>query len=214
MSTAEIVLVVAAAVLAPVDWVAVWKGADRLRMVTKPAVLVLLVLAAVVAPADATDVQVLTVVALTASLIGDVALQRESLFLVGLAGFLVAHVLYVVAVLAAPDWSEASAVVGAVLAAVVVVTLGVRLERALRSQPGALRHAVRAYVVVILVMVLSAWAWGPVTMAVGAALFVASDSCLGWNRFLGERRWLQLTVMPTYHAGQLLIMLGLLHHVT
>jgi uncharacterized membrane protein YhhN len=213
VSGAEVVLVVAAVVIAPVNWVSVRYGGDVLRGVTKAAVLALLVVAAIVAPADHTLVQVLVVLALAFSLAGDVALLREELFIFGLVWFLLAHLLYTAAVLTEPDWVPVRAGIGGALALLVVVMLGSRLDRSLHGQPSALRYGVRAYTLVIVTMLVVAWSAGPLLMASGAAFFVASDSLLGWNRFVEEDERLRLVVMPTYHVGQVLMMLGLLHRL-
>jgi uncharacterized membrane protein YhhN len=37
---------------------------------------------------------------------------------------------------------------------------------------------------------------------IGAALFVASDSVLGWRQFVADARWMPVTIMITYHLGQ------------
>ncbi len=37
---------------------------------------------------------------------------------------------------------------------------------------------------------------------VGAALFVTSDTILGWRNFVSRRPWMPLAVMVTYHLGQ------------
>lgn len=205
---------VGAMVVAPVNWLAVAKDDLRLQRVTKPAVLGLLVLAAVVASPDDSLVRVLVVAALVASLAGDVALMLdERWFILGLASFLLAHVVYVVAVLIEPEWHAMRASIGVLLGIVVLVLVGRRLDRSLRDAPTEMRVGVRAYVTVILAMLLAACAVGPWVMAIGAVSFVASDSLLGWNRFVEEDRRLQLAVMPTYHLGQLLIMLALLHRL-
>jgi uncharacterized membrane protein YhhN len=214
VSRVEVVVIVVAAVLAPVNWLAVARRQVALQRTTKPAVLGLLALAAVVAPADDPAVQVFVVLALLASLAGDVALMlSERWFIVGLASFLVAHVLYAVGVLIEPDWSTAGTAIGLALGIGVLATLGVRLDRSLGDGDPMLRLGVRAYVIVILAMLVAAWSAGPLLMAFGAASFVASDSLLGWNRFVGEDRRLQCAVMPTYHVGQFLIALGLLHQL-
>ena len=37
----------------------------------------------------------------------------------------------------------------------------------------------------------------------GSALFVLSDSILGWRQFVGPKRWMPLAVMVTYHGALL-----------
>jgi hypothetical protein len=40
-------------------------------------------------------------------------------------------------------------------------------------------------------------------------MFMLSDSILGHDRFVHERRWAPLTVIVTYHLAQVLIVVGL-----
>jgi uncharacterized membrane protein YhhN len=78
-----------------------------------------------------------------------------------------------------------------------------------------MKAAVVVYVCVILLM---AWAalsratttvdGGGVLAAVGALLFVASDSTLAWGRFRGEFGSAQAVVLATYFAAQWLIALS------
>ena len=46
---------------------------------------------------------------------------------------------------------------------------------------------------------------------VGAALFVASDAMIAWNRFVAPFRAADLGIMVTYHLGQAGLVLSLLH---
>ena len=67
---------------------------------------------------------------------------------------------------------------------------------------GALRIAVSAYMVVISAMLATALATGNVVAGLGAALFVASDSMIAWDRFVRPWTWAPLAIMVTYHLGQ------------
>ena len=81
--------------------------------------------------------------------------------------------------------------------------------RALASEP-ALRPPVAVYMVVISAMVASAIASGNVVAAVGAVLFAASDSLIAWDRFVRPVARAEVTIMVTYHLGQILLVLSLL----
>jgi uncharacterized membrane protein YhhN len=61
---------------------------------------------------------------------------------------------------------------------------------------------VTAYLLAISVMFCAAAATGNWIAIVGAALFVASDSVLGWRQFVSDARWMPVTIMVTYHLGQ------------
>ena len=66
-----------------------------------------------------------------------------------------------------------------------------------------------AYVVVIAAMGASAVASGNALAAVGALLFMASDSLIGETRFVQPRRWGGVAIMVTYHLGQAGLVLSL-----
>lgn len=204
---------VAVALSAPLDWWAATVGARRAESVLKPLVLLALLAAAwaMGAPDSAAGWWVLA--ALVLSLAGDVALlsESEARFVAGLASFLLAHVAYVVAFALTGMPSGRLALVGAALVVVAAVTAGRRIVPAAAREGGAaLGGACAAYMAVIGVMVVAAWATGRPLVALGATVFMVSDTVLAWNRFVRPLRWGTLAVMGTYHVGQVLIVLGLL----
>ena len=78
---------------------------------------------------------------------------------------------------------------------------------------------VAVYVLAIGAMVVSAiatagradWSgWRNGAAIAGALLFMASDSLIGWNRFVQEIRSASVLIMVTYHLGQVLLVIGLL----
>ena len=140
------------------------------------------------------------VVAFALCLAGDVfLLLPEGFFLAGLASFLLGHVAYIVVFLlvGTTSWWAFAAVAGA---AALRATVGGRI---LASTSDQLRRPVLAYLVAISLMAIAAWATGEPWLMVGAALFVASDTVLGWNRFVESRKWMGLTVIVTYHLAQI-----------
>jgi len=78
-----------------------------------------------------------------------------------------------------------------------------------RSGQDALVGPVIAYVIVISVMGGSAVASGNAMAAVGALLFMASDSLIGETRFVKARPWTGVAIMVTYHLGQAGLVLSL-----
>ena len=208
-----------AAVAAVVDWGAVWIDGPRSRMVervAKPAVLVALVLAALAWPmADGGSVlvRVLLVAALVASLAGDVFLLSPRRFIPGLVAFLLGHIAYTIA-FAQLQGSAPWLLAGIAAAAVVVLTVGRALVRAAHRE--GLGMPVAVYLVAICAMAIAATRTGMPVAIVGAWLFVASDSMLGWGQFRapaegsdrGAAR-LRLAVIVTYHLGQVLLLLAL-----
>ena len=68
---------------------------------------------------------------------------------------------------------------------------------------------VSAYMVAISAMVVGAFGTGDGLAIVGALSFYASDSLIGWGRFVKSYDWGRLAVMVTYHVGQALLVLSL-----
>ena len=193
------------------DWSSRARDDKRLEYVCKPATLTALIVVAITLdPASgASDRRVWFVAALVFSLLGDVLLMLpRDAFVAGLAAFLVAHVCYVVGF-----WTDPPAAIAMVIASIVVVLavapIARTVLRALASEP-ALRPPVAIYMVVIATMVASAIASGNVVAAVGAVLFAASDSLIAWDRFVRPVARAEVTIMVTYHVGQILLVLSLL----
>jgi uncharacterized membrane protein YhhN len=195
-----------AAAFAVGDWFAVARSRRALEYLCKPATLIALLLAAgtLDPAADAHTRRAWFVAALVCSLAGDVLLMLpRDLFVAGLAAFLAAHVCYL-----AGFWSNGPAasalVVAVVVVALVVVPLGRTILGAIkrRGLPGELRIAVTVYIVVISAMLATALASGIVLAAIGATLFVASDSMIAWDRFVRRFAWAPVAIMVTYHLGQ------------
>ncbi len=147
------------------------------------------------------------VVALAFSLGGDIALMLpEERFIWGLASFLVAHLCYILAFsfragFRESPWLSLPFVIAAV---VILVQIAPRARR--------LRWPVTVYGLTLLAMAWRACAaWAilesrPAFLAaLGALLFVVSDTSLGINRFVRPFRWAQVAVLGTYYTAQALI---------
>jgi uncharacterized membrane protein YhhN len=207
VNAASVAFLVGAAVAAVTNWIAVSTARKNLEYVTKPATLLLLIGAALSIDAVNDTQRVWFVVALSFSLLGDIALMVPSdRFVLGLASFLLAHVAYAVG-MAVRGLEAGGLVVGVVVAVVAVLTLG---RRIIGAAPSALRLPVTAYVLVISAMV--AFAIGTVEpwIIVGALLFYASDALIGWTRFIADFPRSRVAVMVTYHVGQGALVVGLL----
>ena len=213
-------LAFAAALLAVVNWGAVWLGGSRVletERLTKPAVMVALLAAAVLAPVPdpvAAAVRPWLLAGLALSLAGDVLLLPPGRFVPGLVAFLLGHVAYLVAFLLVGGES-AWLVAGLVGAGVLAATVGRVLVRLAASAGYGVPVAV--YLVAISAMAVAATRTGEVVAIAGAWLFVASDALLGWGRFRepvpgmprGGGRALGTAVMVTYHLAQGLIVAAL-----
>jgi uncharacterized membrane protein YhhN len=207
------VLAVALGVTALINWSSVVRGDVLVERLTKPLVIVLLMGMAWSldwegAVAGAPELAPV-LVALALSLVGDVALLNATAtrFLVGLGSFLLAHVAYVWAILGTtgaggfPWWL--------LLVVPALLALHATVGRDIVRHAGPQRGAVLLYQLALFALVLAAaWKGDPVVL-LGCVLFLASDTVLGHDRFVRERRWAPLTVIVTYHLAQTLIVVGL-----
>jgi uncharacterized membrane protein YhhN len=206
---------------AVLDWFAVGTGRRKVEILTKPVTMLLLLawfVLAIPRPWPAMDVWFAA--GLAASLVGDVfLLHAEKWFVHGLAAFLLAQLAYVAALN-----SEGPVLTGrSGVAALAVVAVSswflVRLRKGLR-RTGADRMVVpvTVYLATISAMVWSAACatlrpeWPAATaglVAIGGALFYASDAILAWNRFIRPFPGARLLTRVTYHLGQFGLAVGM-----
>jgi len=209
-ATAALLLVLTLAV-AVGDWVAVGIGNKALEYVCKPLTMVVLIAATLALDPTNATARGCFVVALVLSLAGDVFLMLpdEKLFVFGLGSFLAGHIAYIVGLWVA-GVSFGALLVGVLLVAVAVLTLGVRIVRGVHAgQHPELTGPVVAYLVVISVMVASAIGRTNAFAIVGAVLFYASDAMIAWTRFIEDKPWGRLAIIVTYHLGQMGLVLSL-----
>lgn len=194
------ILFVVFVVFAIADWIAVSDKQTALEYVAKPAALGALLLFALTGH----DPSGWLIVALLFSLLGDVYLMLPAnLFVAGMAAFFLAHGSYLGALDASGGWR----IVWTIVILATSAPIASRITRAIAQPP--LRIAVLAYMGIISLMVGSALASGSFFAAVGALLFLASDSIIAWNKFVQPLSWAQPTIMVTYHLGQLGLVLAL-----
>lgn len=204
---------VAVAVLAGADWIAVATGRRRAEMATKPLVILLLLGAAIaLTPIDA-GMRALFVAALALSAVGDVALlAAPRWFPAGLGAFLLAHLAYLAGLLQIHG-SSATLAAGLIFVGLAGIFVGIPIVRGAMERSGAaLGLAVVAYLAVISTTVVVAGLSDLTLARIGAVLLYASDGILGWNRFVVPiRRGRLLTRIP-YHLGQALMVLSLVRY--
>ena len=148
------------------------------------------------------------IAALGASLVGDVVLMTpDARFEAGLAAFLLAHVLYVIAMI--PDFTVGPALAAGCL--IVAIGFGVvpRLLSHVRPHGPLLLGAVSLYIVLVTLTGVVAAGTAVLVTAIGGGLFVASDALLGWGRFVGPAPGGRVLVHITYHLGQIGLVLWL-----
>ncbi|MDW7652102.1 MAG: lysoplasmalogenase [Bacillota bacterium] len=176
---------------------------------TKPFVMVLIISLVLRGPLSRRYTR-LVLAALLFSLLGDVLLMLEGLFLQGLLAFLVAQGFYVTAF-----WTDTRFYKGDLAAGAVILVLGGGIFFSLSTYLDAsLFIPVAAYMLVISLMV-----WRAVGtlfrdvfepqqkrfIVAGAVLFYLSDLVLAVNRFALPVPWSSLIVMATYFAAQYLL---------
>lgn len=200
-----------AGIMAVTNWWAVTAGKRVVEWVTKPATMVFLIAAAVALHPAHQSMRIWIVIGLLFSLAGDVLLMLpEEQFVGGLVAFLLGHIAYVVALFGqATSWPLA--IVGMVIVLVAVGTVG-------RIIVGSVRHGnhpeftgpVIAYLTVISLMAIAAFASANPWAIAGALFFYSSDGILAWNKFVQPFRIARPAIMSTYHLAQFGLVLSLL----
>ena len=192
---------VAALVAALVNWSTRVRPNQLLENISKPLTTLMVIGIAVTSSAPTSQV-VVAAIALVLCLIGDVALLSSiDKFVLGLASFLLGHVAFVVLFVLYGLTSTTLGGLALILASLLVITIGRVILAGATHHDAALRTPVLAYLGIISAMGAVGWATGRWWVVLGSTLFVASDSVLGWGRFVRERRWMSITVMVTYHAA-------------
>ena len=186
-----------------------------LHYLCKPLATVLLLVLAIKAVAPVSARYQFTVIAgLLFSLVGDICLMWPTdLFLFGLVAFLLAHLCYISVFVSDSTTPTRLTSIGAfaLFGAANLAGLLPRLE-------SAMRVPVLVYVVALILMAglavararslcaaaqpRSALAGSARTAAIGATLFVISDTLLAWNRFGGGIPLASLWVLGSYFTAQ------------
>lgn len=159
------------------------------------------------------------------SLGGDVFLMFQGIdsgyFIAGLVSFLMAHIFYVWAFTITYLNNHVVPLIkrqGWVM--ILILAYGILFFRAIKDDVGSLIVPIFLYTTVITLMLLMAvnrqgrvglqsfW-----LIAIGAALFVASDSFLAWNKFVEPLPESHFLVMSTYGLAQLFIVMGAVNQI-
>ncbi len=187
------------------------KSGVGLKLAFKAPLSILFVLVGFLQPQVLAGYGLWIVIGLVLCLVGDIclALGRGVAFTAGLAAFLLGHVAYVVAftrIAPVSSFFSWPALIVVVVSGVVFLWLKPHLEEMLVP--------VLAYVVVISLMVIGAWAVfgqstlsprGPQLLFVGAVMFYLSDLFVARDRFVSEGWINRLFGLPLYYLGQFLL---------
>lgn len=206
-----IVLTTLAAISAGVDIAAQYFGPRTVVYIFKPLTMVFVISIAAAEAADRkSGYRHLIIAGLCCSLVGDVFLMLPSdRFVLGLLSFLIAHLFYIAA------FRSRTFGLSSAWPAAACVSYGILMLWFLFPHLGDMKLPVSIYLIVILVMAwqaLNRWVTnrqsGSAMAALGAVLFVASDSIIAIDRFYGRVLFAELLIMATYFSAQWLIALS------
>jgi uncharacterized membrane protein YhhN len=206
MTTPAIILTLLAAVSASATMVAETVGRKKIVYVFKPAATISLIILALLRPGAELPglYKAFLLAGLIASLAGDVFLMlKDSLFIAGLASFLVAQLLYIRAFLTVtPARVDFLSVLPLLLFAMFMMAI-------LFPHLGKLKIPVAVYVLVITVMAglaVDRYVVAGGTLAfracLGAILFLISDAILAINRFAKKIPYGRALNLLTYFVAQ------------
>jgi uncharacterized membrane protein YhhN len=155
-------------------------------------------------------VRTLLALGLVLSGIGDVLLAMSGLFVQGLVAFLLAQVTYTVLFLTQFRWQTTR-----LPWAALIVIYGAVCTLVIVPAAGDMMVPVTAYMIAISVMAIAAgfrndqhFLW----VAIGALIFMISDTLIAVNRFVSPFEYSGIAVMTSYYMAQLLICVGIVLH--
>jgi uncharacterized membrane protein YhhN len=153
-------------------------------------------------------VRLLLGLGLVLSGIGDVLLAMSGLFVQGLGAFLLAQVTYTVLFLTQFRWQP-----NRLPWAALIVVYAVACTLFIVPEAGDMQVPVTAYMIAISLMAIAAgfrndqqFMW----VAMGALIFMVSDTLIAVNRFVSPFEYSGIAVMTTYYVAQVLICVGIL----
>lgn len=195
-------------------------GLEALRLGTKPLIGFSLLLWLLFDQANQAPFRYWLALAIGFGMLGDIFLMlpdTEATFIAGLGSFLIGHLLYVVIFLRQQQFSytdfkqNANARLLKQTSSVMAI-IGLAIYGYLWSDLGTLKLPVALYILVIVLMVISAMGryravsqLSFITVLIGAILFAVSDSILAIDRFAHPFAQANFYIMLTYMAAQFLI---------
>ena len=204
---------------AGLDWMAIFFRWQRVKVISKPLVMLLLI-AWLYGMTHFQGASWVYLLALVFSLIGDLWLMLPAgYFLFGLVAFFIAHGIYIWGFTSQLHISPLLVFVLILSLALVGVVYVTQIRVGIQRTRGArrLRFLAAAYCMILTIMMVAAIsttdnpAWqiqNGIQVAVGGMLFFLSDTMLAYDRFvkpiINGRLWVRIT----YHLGQILIISG------
>jgi uncharacterized membrane protein YhhN len=188
--------------------VAEYRGSRAGEWLAKPAASVAFLWLGLASGAMASGYGRLVLLGLLLCLLGDVLLiprDRPAIFRAGLSAFTAGHVAYGAAFLTRPLAAAGLLLGGLVLG----LTVREVLRRLRPSLPSTMAGPVMLYMAIIASMAAIACgvtaAGGPLAVAIGALMFMASDVFVARNRFQQRRFVNRAWGLPLYYGAQLLL---------
>ena len=159
-------------------------------------------------------IRILLSLSIIASGTGDVFLASsiEHGFILGLASFLTAHVLYIISFFYSGHFHRPT--LERALGVLIVVIFSTVMAVSVLPNTQELLVPVSVYLLVLSTMAISALLYNMnKTTIIGAACFLASDALLAQSVFNTPLPLSDLLVMTTYYSAQLLIVVGMIKYV-
>lgn len=213
-------LLLVTGLVAILDWLAVWQGWKKVGYLAKPLTIVFLFSWL----GFRTELQGSALwfgIGLFFSLAGDVFLMfSPRFFMAGLASFSLVHLAYMIGFLKPfPGEGYPGIMVCGIVIAIGASLVMRRITTAqIKRGSSKLARPTMFYGLLISLMLLAAlWTlfrldwdvWNAILVSLGALLFYCSDLTNAWIRFVNPVRSGRVFVMITYHAGQMLLIGGL-----
>lgn len=181
-------------------------------MIFKPFTLILIISIVIIFPSSDEKYKIFILVGLLFSLIGDVFLIfPERHFTKGLIAFLVGHIFYIFAFLIPQRFNFT------VWIFLPIVLLSILYLKIILPYSGKKTLPVIIYIVIIAIMGWTALerfhniqTFGTLFAAIGAVLFMLSDSILAYNKFRKQFSSAELIILSTYYAAQWLLALSVI----
>lgn len=211
MTHSAIAILVIAATMSLVDWVAVARNNAQLEYVSKPSATLAFLLTAATLDVAHNAPWSWRICAFVMCIAGDVFLMLpKDTFVPGLASFAVAQILFTVS-FATGETTATRVLIGIVILVPVALLLARRFVTAIKkSSHNELVLPVCMYMVVISAMAVAAIANGSPVAIAGALIFMLSDSLIAETRFVSAKPWHSVGIMVTYHAALAGLALSLL----
>ena len=180
-------------------------------MIFKPLTLILIISIVLIFPSSYEKYKIFILVGLLFSLIGDVFLIfPERYFTKGLIAFLVGHIFYIFAFLVPNGFNFT------IWIFLPIVLLSILYLKIILPYSGKKTLPIIIYIVIIAIMGWTALegfytvqTMGTLFAAIGAILFMLSDSILAYNKFRKQFYSAELIILSTYYTAQWLLALSI-----